>query len=170
MSCTLYLVRHGIAEAAGSGGDAERRLTSEGVRKLRQVARGLKRLILKPDAIISSPLRRAEQTAAILCAVLAPGAVPQLCPLLAPGEGAEAVAAGLREHRRAHELVLVGHQPSLGQLASYLLARSPHVVELPFRKGGVAAIVVDSLPPRASGTLEWFVTAEQLRWMGRKGR
>jgi phosphohistidine phosphatase len=170
MSYVLYLVRHGIAETTSSGGDADRRLTVEGTRKLRRAALGLKRLGVVPDAILSSPLRRAEQTATILAAVLSPDLPVEIYPLLAPGNPVGAIVDGLRAHRRRHCLMLVGHQPSLGELASQLLTGSTELVTLPFRKGSVAAIQTGSLPPRTPATLDWFVTPKQLRSMARKGR
>jgi phosphohistidine phosphatase len=68
----LYLVRHGIAEVASATSDADRRLTAEGTRKLHAAALGLQRLGVVPDLVLSSPLRRAEETAQQLAAVLAP--------------------------------------------------------------------------------------------------
>ena len=168
MSCTLYLVRHGIAEVGDqSTADADRRLTEEGTRKMTGAARGLKRLGVAPDAILSSPLRRAAETAARIAAVVAPDVDVQTYRPLAPGQGAKAVLRGLAGHRGAQQLILVGHQPDLGELASYLLSGSPDVVPLPFKKGAVAAIRVESLPPRAAGQLEWFLTPRQLRAIGR---
>src|SRR4029077_5174065 len=70
-SMMLYVVRHAIAEdTAPSGGDAARRLTSEGRRKMEQVARGLRALGIEPDVILTSPLVRAVETTRIVVAAL----------------------------------------------------------------------------------------------------
>jgi hypothetical protein len=53
------------------------------------------------------------------------------------------------------------------ELASVLLVGTPGLVPLPFKKAGLAAISVASLPPRAAGTLEFFLTPGQLRRIGR---
>ncbi len=165
MSHILYLVRHGIAEVHSAGGDAERQLTAEGERRLRQAARGLKRLGIAPDVVLSSPLRRAEETARILAKMLAPTVAVDIFPSLAPGHPPEDVLQALRPYRRAQQVLMVGHQPDLGELASHLLTGSTTLALLPFRKGGVAAIAVSAIPPRETGTLQWFVTPKQLRWM-----
>lgn len=168
MSATLYLVRHGIAEAvAPDARDADRQLTSDGIRKLTRAAAGLKRLGVTPDVVLSSPLRRAEQTAALLAAALAPDVAVEVFPALAPGHAPAEVLQGLQAYRKAPSLMLVGHQPALGELAAYLLTRSSELAALPFKKGGVAAIRVTSVPPRAAGVLQWFVTPRQLRSMRR---
>jgi len=169
MSCVLLLVRHAIAGPAPAGmSDADRTLTRDGARKMRQVALGLKRLGVVPDAILSSPLRRAEETAAVLVSVLTPDLPVEIYPRLAPGHDAADVLKGLHPYRAARVLMLVGHEPDLGQLASHLLTGSSGLAPLPFKKGGVAAFQAASLPPRSAGTLLWFMTPKQLRAIGRR--
>jgi phosphohistidine phosphatase len=164
MSVLLYLMRHGIAaEPSPGSNDAERALTPEGVRKTARVAVGLQAIGAKPDLILSSPLLRAEETARLVADVLAPRKAVELYPPLAGGFSAADVMRGLRPHRGVRELLLVGHQPDLGDLASHLLTGSTSLVPLPFKKAGVAAIALGAIPPRAPGILEWFLTPGQLR-------
>jgi phosphohistidine phosphatase len=164
MSVLLYLMRHGIAAEPSPGvADADRALTDEGVRKTARVAEGLQALEVQPDAILSSPRRRAQETARLVADVLAPQREIELRPVLAGGVAVEEIAAGLRPPRGRHQLLLVGHQPDLGALASYLLTGSAHLSPLPFKKAGVAAIEVDRLPPHGRGVLHWFLTPNQLR-------
>ena len=169
MSCTIYLVRHGIAApASATVSDADRPLTAAGERKMRRAAAGLKRLGVAPDVILSSPLRRAEETAAAIAAVLAPDCAGQTYAGLAPGHASTVTVHGLRDYRGARQLVLVGHEPSIGHLASFLLTGSPDLLALEFRKGSVAAMQVGGLPPRAPAVLSWFLSAKQLRAIGRR--
>jgi phosphohistidine phosphatase SixA len=88
-------------------------------------------------------------------------------PALAPGGGADAVFAALHAHANANAILLVGHQPDLGELASTLLVGTPGLLPLPFKKAGLAGVSVASLPPRAAGMLEFFLTPAQLRRIGR---
>jgi phosphohistidine phosphatase len=163
MSCTLYLVRHGIAaDASADADDKDRALTAEGTRKMTRAAIGLKQLGIAPDVILSSPLRRAQETAALLAETLAPNVAVEIYQPLAPGTAAAELVRDLRPYRAVHHLMLVGHQPDLGELASHLLTGSVALAPLPFKKGAVAAIDVSSLPPRASGVLRWFLTSRQL--------
>ena len=68
----LYLLRHGIAESARPGmKDAERALTEEGRVKLRRVLKRAKEAGVEPDLILSSPYRRATETADLAAAALA---------------------------------------------------------------------------------------------------
>lgn len=162
MALLVYLMRHGIAEDPRHGlADADRALTDEGEEKTARVAAGLRTLGVRPDAILSSPLRRAEQTARIAAGRL--GGEVTLTPLLAPGTAPRTLVGGLHDARGARQLLLVGHQPDLGELASFLLTGSPGLVPLPFKKAAVAAIQVGALPPRGPGLLHWFLTPGQLR-------
>ncbi len=164
MSVLVYLMRHGIADEPSRGvADADRALTADGVRKTTRVAEGLRALGVVPDAIFSSPLRRADETARIAGGVLAPDCAITLTPLLAGGTAAEAIAAGLRPPRGARHVLLVGHQPGLGELASYLCTGAADLSPLPLKKAGVAAIEVDALPPRTTGLLHWFLAPGHLR-------
>jgi phosphohistidine phosphatase len=163
MSSLLYLVRHGIAEELGPQiDDAERALTPEGRRRMKEIARGLRQLGAAPTLVLTSPLRRAQETAEILRAGVAPDARLALFPPLDNAHRPEDIVARM-PHAKQREIALVGHQPSLGQLASYLLTGSPGLVPLAFKKGGVAAISVHAMPPRSPGALEWFLTPRQLR-------
>jgi phosphohistidine phosphatase len=167
MTHIIYLVRHGIAGPAPRGmSDSDRHLTPDGKQKMHRIAVGLKRLGVVPDAVLSSPLRRAEETAAVVTKTLAGQLHVEIYQLLAPGHDPAEVLKGLRPHRAARELMLVGHQPDLGQLASHLLTRSSRLAPLPFKKGAVAAIQVDTIPPHTPGALMWFMTPKQLRTVG----
>lgn len=171
MSATLYLVRHGIAAPASPDvEDADRRLTPEGKRKMTRAAAGLKHMGIIPDVVLSSPLRRAEETAALLVPTLAPQLTVEIYPPLSPGHASDDVVRGLRPYRSAHHIMLVGHEPGIGELASHLLTGSASLAPLPFKKGGVAAIEVASLPPRTIGALQWFLTPKQLRAIGARSR
>ena len=61
----LYFLRHGIAadEGPADSGDAGRPLTEQGIKKMKEAARGLRRLGVRPEVLLSSPLVRARQTA-----------------------------------------------------------------------------------------------------------
>ncbi len=164
MAVTLYLMRHGIAaEPSPETRDADRALTPEGIRKTTRVAAGLHALEVRPDLILSSPLRRAEETARLVAEALRPSPAVEIYPALAAGAAPKTVLGSLPRTRGIHQLLLVGHQPDLGYLASYLMTGSAGLTPLPFKKAGVAALSLDTLPPRSTALLEWFLAPTQLR-------
>lgn len=141
----LYLLRHGIAEDAAPGQrDADRALTEDGIRKMRKAARGMRAVIPRLDRVLTSPLKRALQTAGIVAEAFS--LEPEPCEDLALGGDPGAALQGL-----AGAVLLVGHEPGLSVLAG----GGPGRIE--FRKGALARI---DLPP---GRLVWLMTNRQLR-------
>ncbi|MBI3784449.1 MAG: phosphohistidine phosphatase SixA [Deltaproteobacteria bacterium] len=164
MNHTIFVVRHGIAAARSNAGrDAQRGLTSAGKRNMRIIASSLGRLRVVPDVILTSPFKRAEQTAAILAGALVDSGSYEILDALAPGHTAGDIVKALYGHRDKPRLMLVGHEPGVSQLVSYLLTRSTDALELRFKKGGIAAIEVPLLTANSTGVLLWFATPRQLR-------
>ncbi|MBI4534545.1 MAG: phosphohistidine phosphatase SixA [Candidatus Melainabacteria bacterium] len=156
----LYLVRHGIATQRLGGSivnDAQRPLTEEGLTETRLVSLGLKRLGVKLDLILTSPLVRAFQTAEIFAETFNAAQVMRVCDALAPGGTASDLYKTLREFKQAQEVFLVGHEPDMGRLAAMLLWAGPEL-DIPFKKAGVCRIDISNVPPTAPGTLKWFIT------------
>jgi phosphohistidine phosphatase len=165
----LYLMRHGIAadlESGGSSDDARRPLTPEGKLKLRGIAKGLDRLGVSLDWIVTSPLKRAVETAEIVRDVLAPSAVMDTCEALAPGAvTSQKVISFLSQHPDRTRVILVGHEPSLSELASEWIG-SGHAANLAFKKGGCCLISFDESPPKPPGLLSWWLTPRIMRRLG----
>lgn len=163
----IILIRHGIAhDPEPNQDDSERALTADGEQRTAEVARGLAAIDVAPDVILTSPYVRARQTAEILARGLRFRGEVRSYPPLAVGGSSERTVRGLDDYRSAHEIILVGHQPSLGELASYLLTGSSGVVPLPFKKAAAAAIEVSALAPRSAGALLWFMGPRHLRKLG----
>lgn len=159
----LYLVRHAVAAEHGPKypDDRLRPLTPAGVRKFAASVPGLLALGVAIDFVLTSPLVRARDTAALLAAGLKPKPALAELEALAPGgrhqEVLEAIGTHAKRHRR---LALVGHEPDLGELAARLLGARGTVQ---FKKGAICAIDVDGVTPGGPGTLRWHLTPKALR-------
>ncbi len=154
----LLIVRHAEAVAAEVAGvpDRERALTPGGERRFRAAALGLARLVPAPDALLSSPLLRARQTATLLAAAWRGRAVT-LEATLAAGS-VEAILDLLARHERDATVVLVGHEPTVSALLAELVGgRSSEA--LSFRPGAAALVETASLA-RRDGRLLWFLPPE----------
>lgn len=158
----LYLIRHGVAAERGPEwpDDAKRPLTEEGIARMKKAARGLKRLDVRLDVVVSSPLVRARQTAEVVAGVFDEMSPLVLTTSLAPGGRYADLLADLQKQVRHTRIALVGHEPDLGRLAARL-AGSRRAFE--FKKGAVCRIDVDALPPERSGTMRWFLPQSILR-------
>lgn len=123
----LVLVRH--AEAAPGSPDELRTLTADGRAQARALGERLGAEGIRPDAVLTSPLLRARQTAEALGL-----GEPQEDDRLAPGMTAEAVRAVVEE--RGGTVVVVGHQPDCSRVAGALIGGE----EPPFPPAGVVVI------------------------------
>ena len=169
----LLLVRHAIAEARDGRrwpDDRDRPLTEHGEARMRAAAKGLGRVVTDVDLLFSSPLARAWRTAEILHEQIgwpAPAPWSQLEPDRSPAQ----TVLGLGPHANAGRVVLVGHEPSLSDVASYLLVGSGRRdLDIEMKKGGVACLGVDGVPGPGTAWLRWLATPKILRSMGKAAR
>ena len=159
---SIYLVRHGLAAERGAAwpDDGKRPLVPRGVERLREETAALKAMAITFDAILTSPLTRAKQTADVLAAGLSPHPSVQIIASLAPGGSYAAFLADLGKHSKRSHVACVGHEPDLGQLAARLIG-AKRAIE--FKKGAICRIDLDALPQGGPGHLRWFVTPRMLR-------
>jgi phosphohistidine phosphatase len=166
----LYLMRHGIALAQDDPSvarDAERPLTSKGLKRMRKAARGLSALAIPFDSILTSPLIRARQTADIVASTLGLETCLEEISGLAPESNVEHLMFSLTRYQDRKHVMLVGHEPLLSSAAAHLLGgRKPASLNVEFKKGGLCRIEIDSLPATTPGTLHWLLTPKQLRLLG----
>jgi phosphohistidine phosphatase len=163
--CELYLVRHAIAAERGDEwpDDSKRPLTERGMARFKEVVSGMSALDAAIDEIFTSPLVRAKQTADLLAAGLTGKPTVKLLDALAPGHTSTQVLAQLAKSAKRRRIGLVGHEPDLGELAAHLLGAQRAI---PFKKGGICRIDVESLASRRAGSLIWFATPLMLRHLG----
>ncbi len=159
----IYILRHAIAVPRGTVvyPDDDRPLTEEGARKMSKAARGLAAVIDDVDVILTSPLIRARGTAEIAAVALEAENKIEICRELLPGVATKNLLSYLGKFKELQSLLVVGHEPDLGYLASALIGSGTSVIE--FKKGSVCCIEVSTLPPIRPGTLLWHLTPKILR-------
>lgn len=165
----LYIVRHAIAVDHGDPAypnDDDRPLTPEGIHKFRLAARGLSEIGAKPKRIVSSPLARALQTAEILRDVVVPDQEITVSPALHPSTPFADVVKAIRKFGD-DAIAVVGHEPHLSGLTSYLLLGGGHPAAIEFKKGAVARIVFADGPAAGAGVLEWLIQPAALRLLAK---
>ncbi len=158
----LYVIRHAVAEERGDAwpDDTKRPLSEDGIARMRKAARGLSRIGLALDVVLTSSLVRAKQTAELVAAALNPKPPISVVDSLAPGGTYLEIVADLEKHARRKRIALVGHEPGIGEFAARLIG-SRHSIE--FRKGAVCRIDLDAIPPSSPGDLRWLLTPKILR-------
>lgn len=152
----LYILRHGIAEDGKPGGrDADRALTSEGKRKLREVLRLAASAGVSPRCILTSPYLRAVQTAEIAAEVLGHRNDLLRTDALTPDSDPHGVWEEIRIHKGAESLLIAGHEPLLSRLVAHLLGAPALFVDM--KKGALVRVDVDQFGPEPRGVLKWML-------------
>jgi phosphohistidine phosphatase len=164
-------VRHAIAgerDPERWPDDRERPLTARGVRRFRTAARGVGRLVPSVDRVLSSSWTRAWDTAKILERRTGWPAPERLTAL--EGGLPDAVVAALAAYSDADTLALVGHEPYLGELASFLLTGEPHRVRFDLNKGGAIALTFAGEIEAGQAHLRWLLQPKALRRLASSGK
>jgi phosphohistidine phosphatase len=161
----LYLLRHGMAvpHETPEYADDERPLTPKGERRMRQIGYGLKRLGLKVDRILTSPLPRAYRTAEIVARVIGEPDLIETADELRAQESADSIANWLGT-RAEERLMIVGHNPAFSDLIGRLVVGDASTRLCELRKGGVVALV--PRPGEASRmAIDWIARPRLIRRM-----
>jgi phosphohistidine phosphatase len=160
-------MRHAEAgEATESGGDEARPLTVRGRERTRDAAAGLRAMGLRFDAILTSPLVRAAETAESVADEYSNNPSPQVLPALSPGIAPREAISALAPFARHGKVLAVGHEPQLGKLVSLLLTPNG-TVAIRFKKGACLALDLPKAVEPGAGELLWMLTQRQLRKLRR---
>ena len=153
----IYLLRHGIAEDARAGqADAERALTGEGRERLRRVLKRARSAELDPTAILSSPYRRAVETATVAAEVLGYKGEIVRVKALTPEASPHDTWEEIRDRQEERSILLASHEPLMSSLAAFLLDSPALVVDM--KKGALIRIDFDRVGPKPRGILKWMLT------------
>ena len=153
----IYLLRHAIAETARHGqSDAERALTEEGRDKLRRVLDRARGAGVKPSAILSSPYRRAMETAAVAKEALAFGGEIERSEALVPNASPYDAWEEIRAHKSESSVLLASHEPLMSSLAAFLLGVPALQVDM--KKAALLRVDCDRFGPQPKAVLKWLLT------------
>jgi len=153
----IYILRHAIAEPAKAGmPDSDRALVPEGRKKLREVIRLARAAGVSPSLILTSPYRRAVQTAEVAAEILGFKQAPVHSRALLPGSSPPDIWEEIRRHKDAASLLLSGHEPLLGQFVGYLLAAP--LLQIDLKKGAIVRVDMEQFGLHPRGVLRWFLT------------
>ena len=152
----VYFLRHASAGKglANPRKDERRPLDEDGILQTRYVGRLLAGLDIQVDHIISSPLKRALQTASLVANELAFEEAIQADDALRPEAGYEDFLEMLSDLKKADAIIVVGHNPSLSEFLSKTISRKTGTAQLEFKKGAVAKVELNG----RAGVLEWMIT------------
>jgi phosphohistidine phosphatase len=153
----LYLLRHAIAEDRSSTGqDSDRRLTEEGREKLRRVLERAHAARVRPSLILSSPYKRALETAEIAARELGYEGKIVRADSLKPGSSPAEVWHEIRIHHSEPSILLSGHEPMFSTMVAWMLGSTRPMIE--FKKASLVRIDFETAGVEPRGLLQWVLT------------
>ena len=164
MTMNLYIVRHAIAvprEDPGYDDDSQRPLTDAGRKKFKKIAKGLAQLGTEFDVILTSPYVRARDTAKILAKEFGMKNNVAFSDNLIPPGNFENLIKEIQEKYDVNNLALVGHEPMLSTLISWLTTGNTDA-KITLKKGGVAFLIAENLYQDGRAALQWLLTPAQM--------
>ena len=156
----LYLMRHANAGVPRENPvlDAKRALIKDGKDQCMLMARVMNALKVQVDVVVSSPLKRAMQTAQFVATELGYEAKVEISPALAPGADYAAFMKLMAKYADREGVLAVGHNPNLFQFLGRLVTGNGGAA-IRMRKGSVARIDIDRHPP----LLQWLIDPRMAR-------
>ena len=159
-------MRHGEAvrnvQSGPSASDADRPLTMSGKKEIEEISYFLRSLNIKFTLIVSSPLKRAHQTACIVSKIFKVANGLEYWDELKP-EGAKlALVEKLSKLKEDSTVLLVGHEPFLSSFISEIVFGSPSG-NLVLKKGGFAKLRILSNFPKMTAELRWLLSPRLMR-------
>ena len=154
----LYLIRHGLAgkRLDDEAKDQLRPLTKKGKEKMKNIAKGLNKLNITFDVILTSPLVRAEETAEIISAHCGMSKAPKVTELLMPNASYQSLTKSLNQLKEPGRIAIVGHEPFLSGFVSFCLSKSNHSF-IKIKKGGVLMLEIDKVLKPERCKLCWLM-------------
>ena len=157
----IYFVRHASAgqHLTNPRRDEKRPLDADGIDQCGTIGRALAAMNVQPDVIVSSPLKRATQTASLIGNEIGYEGKLQLEPALRPESAFTDFRRMLERYSKHEALMLVGHNPSITEFLARMIGKSGCEALIDFKKGAVARAETT----RQSATLNWFLTPKLAR-------
>src|SRR5262250_971636 len=157
----LYFLRHASAgeHLVSPKKDEKRALDKEGIEQCGFVGRAMAALEAQVDCIVSSPLKRATQTASLVGNELGYEGKLQLDPAMKPNASYADFRRMLEKYSRYEAIMVVGHNPSIAEFLARIVVKSGSEALIDFKKGAVARVET----VRQTAMLNWFFTPKMAR-------
>jgi phosphohistidine phosphatase len=157
----IYFVRHASAgqHIANPKKDEKRGLDKDGIEQCGYVGRALAALAVQVDAVISSPLKRATQTASLVANEMGYEGKLQIEDALRPGSNYVDFRKMLDKYSKAEGIMVVGHNPNLSEFLARIVSGGACDGGVDLKKGAAARVELS----RTAGMLQWCLTPKVLR-------
>ena len=163
----IYFLRHASAGShkTSVAADERRPLDADGIQQCVTVGRALTAMGIKVDVVISSPLKRAQQTAELVAREIGYDDRIEISDALRPDADYRAFEQLLQTNAKRDEIMVVGHNPSLSEFVSLLISGGASHTAVELKKAAIAKVPVDGNSP----SLQWCLTAKAVRTLQEGG-
>jgi phosphohistidine phosphatase len=157
----IYFLRHASAgqRLTNPKKDEKRALDKDGIQQCGMVGRALAALDVQVDAIISSPLKRAAQTASLVGNELSYEARIQFEDAVRPGASFADFRRMLEKYAKQENIMVIGHNPNLSEFFGRMISEAGCEAGVELKKGAVAKVETN----RNSAVLQWCLTPKVIR-------
>jgi len=157
----IFFVRHASAgeHVANPKKDEKRPLDADGIEQCGYVGRALAAMNVQPDVIVSSPFKRATQTASLIGNEIGYEGKIQLEPAMQPEASFADFRRMLEKYAKHEAIMVVGHNPSITEFLGRIVTKSGSEALVEFKKGAVARVET----VRQAARLNWFFTPKMAR-------
>jgi phosphohistidine phosphatase len=159
MTMHILLLRHGDASIHSRYDDSERPLTDTGMHQAASVGTFLQRMNVRIDAALTSPLKRAQETATIVLSHFKNRQL-EISELLLNGSDPQQFFEHLQE-LKAPTVLLVGHEPYLSEIVSLLISGNKNI-EIEMKKCSLALVEVSTPIQPGTGLLKFLIPIETI--------
>lgn len=158
----IYFLRHGSAgeKRANPKQDEKRPLDKQGIEQCRYIGAALSASDIQVDQVISSPLKRATQTASLVGTEMGYEGDVKVEQAMRPEANFEAFREMLRKYSKLDSIMVVGHNPSITEFCSLLLTNGIESQMVELKKGGVARVEYSG---KNNAVLHWSLTPKLVR-------
>jgi phosphohistidine phosphatase len=167
VSVNVFVLRHGEAgtHITMPSKDSERPLTESGRDDIESIATSLRDLRVGFDRIVTSPLKRAKETAEIVANIYEENAPKlEIWEELRPEGNRQDTIQRLSRLRQDADILIVGHEPYLSSMVAEIISGSSSA-RISLKKGGLAKVQILSFGPKPTGELRWLLTPRHLKKM-----
>jgi phosphohistidine phosphatase len=157
----LYFLRHASAgqHMSNPKKDEKRALDKDGIEQCGYVGRALAALAVQVDAMVSSPLKRATQTASLVGNEMGYEGKLQIEDALRPEANYADFHRMLQKYAKSEAVMVVGHNPNLSEFLGRILSEGTAEAAVDLKKGAIARVDLT----RNSASLQWCLTPKVLR-------
>lgn len=166
----LFILRHGEAsKRLPTSSDFDRPLTITGKKEVKDIAKSLRDFGVKINFIITSPLKRAHQTASIVATVFnRKNNIEDWDELKPEGNSIELYRKLSQRFKQVSSILIVGHEPFLSSLISNVISEDKrldtHGGHVVLKKSGLAKVrITSSSDQKLHGELRWLLTPKHMK-------